>query len=310
MLRRLALLALTAALGLFACTSSPKNKALAALRHPAASTRSDTLLVFLPGAGDPPSAFAKHSFVAAVRESRAPVDILAVDAHIGYYLDRTLVDRLWQDIISPAKSAGYNEIWVVGISMGGLGALLFAQEHSESIDGIVLLAPYLGKKRTLRAIATAGVRNWQPDPKPGSFDYELWRWLKGYQQSNASRPALYLGYGTDDPSASAHALLAELLPKTHIFTAPGDHDWTVWTPLWRRILASPELPLFAASSTDHADLQRSTVVQPRPRTDHSGGHARGPQNLAIGRPVFAIVAKWLTPQITGEQPTHGHQLPR
>ncbi len=252
MLRRLALLSLAAALGLFACASSSNNQALAADRHPAAATRSDTLLVFLPGAGDPPSAFVEHDFIAAVRESRVPVDMLAVDAHAGYYLGRTLVDRLWQDIISPAKSAGYGEIWLVGISMGGLGALLFAQEHGESIDGIILLAPYLGKKRTLRTIAAVGVREWQPDRQSGSFDYELWRWLKGYQ-NDAPRPQLYLGYGTEDANAKAHALLAKLLPQEQIFTAPGDHEWTVWTPLWRRILATPEFPLFAPKPATSGD---------------------------------------------------------
>jgi len=255
MLRRLALLSLAAMIGLGACASSSNNKPLAADRHPAAAIRSDTLLVFLPGAGDHPSAFVEHNFVAAVRESGAAVDIIAVDAHAGYYLGRTLIDRLWQDIISPAKSAGYNEIWLVGISMGGLGALLFAQQHGESIDGIVLLAPYLGNKRTLRKIAAAGVREWQPDPKPGSFDHELWRWLKGYQNAHEPRPQLYLGYGTEDPSASAHALLAQLLPQEHIFTAPGDHEWTVWTPLWRRILATPEIPPFAPKSSAEDDFE-------------------------------------------------------
>ncbi|MCA9659678.1 MAG: alpha/beta fold hydrolase [Myxococcales bacterium] len=244
MLRRaFALLGLAVAV-LAACATAKKNQPMATLRHPAAPERADTLVVLLPGAGDSATTYDREGFIAAAREAGSAVDLVAVDAHAGYYFGRTLTDRLWEDVLAPARAEGYRQIWLVGISMGGLGALLTAQRHADAIDGVVLLAPYLGKRRTIEQIAAAGARAWEPAPEAGSYDYELWRWLKGYQDPGAARPALYLGYGTEDRGAGAHALLAELLPPEQTFTAPGGHDWPVWRPLWREILSS-----LAASST-------------------------------------------------------------
>ncbi|MEZ4382377.1 MAG: alpha/beta hydrolase [Nannocystaceae bacterium] len=229
----LALLAVTAA-----CATAKKNQPMTVERHPAADQRARTLVVLLPGAGDSAATYDDEGFIAAAREAGVGVDLVAVNAHAGYYFGRTLPDRLWEDVLAPARAEGYREIWLVGISMGGLGALLTAQRHADAIDGLVLLAPYLGKRRTLEPIAAVGPRAWEPADAPGSYDYELWRWLKGYHDDPASRPALYLGYGTDDRGARGHALLAALLPPERTFTAPGGHDWPIWRPLWDAILSS------------------------------------------------------------------------
>jgi len=243
MIGRTFVLASIAALGLLAtaCAMSSKNRPLASEAHPAAQARTRALFVLLPGLGDHPAAFVENDFIAALRESRRDIDVIAVDAHMGYYAGRTVIDRLLEDIILPAKTAGYEQIWLVGISMGGLGALLFAEQHAETIDGIILLAPYLGRRRLVRKIAAEGVRDWEPDPQKGGYDHEIWRWLKGYQDAREPRPQLYLGYGLQDRSAHNHSLLGELLPPERVYTAQGDHEWTVWTPLWRRILADEQL---------------------------------------------------------------------
>ena len=53
-----------------------------------------------------------------------------------------MVDRLKEDVINPAKEKGYTKIWLVGISLGGLGSLLYAMEHPSDIEGMLVLAPY------------------------------------------------------------------------------------------------------------------------------------------------------------------------
>src|SRR5205814_411265 len=137
------------------------------------------LLVLLPGRGDRAEDFASHGFVDAA--ARLPVDCVAVDATLGYYMKRTIVTRLLEDVIAPARQAGYRRVWLVGISMGGLGALATAQQHETDIEGILLLAPFLGDEEVIDEISARGrLARWTPSPAAdGSDDYHrLWRWLK------------------------------------------------------------------------------------------------------------------------------------
>lgn len=55
-------------------------------------------------------------------------------------------------------------------------------------------------------------------------------------------PPLYLGYGTGDGFARADGLLAAVLPRERVFTAPGGHDWPPWRAVWKDFLASGALP--------------------------------------------------------------------
>ena len=104
MLRRaFALLGLAVAV-LAACATAKKNQPMATLRHPAAPERADTLVVLLPGAGDSATTYDREGFIAAAREAGSAVDLVAVDAHAGYYFGRTLTDRLWEDVLAPARA--------------------------------------------------------------------------------------------------------------------------------------------------------------------------------------------------------------
>ena len=76
--------------------------------------------------------------------------------HFGYYLRRTAIERLREDVIVPAQRKGYGEIDLVGISLGGFGALYYAMHHPGEIARLFLLAPYLGEQPVVREICTAG----------------------------------------------------------------------------------------------------------------------------------------------------------
>ena len=75
-----------------------------------------------------------------LRESGARVDSIAVDAHLGYYFQRTVIARLQADVLQPARQQGYRRIVLVGVSLGGLGALLCERDLPGSVDALVLAA--------------------------------------------------------------------------------------------------------------------------------------------------------------------------
>jgi pimeloyl-ACP methyl ester carboxylesterase len=200
--------------------------------------RACCLLVFLPGRRDSAAQYERAQFIAAVRHTGMPVDMVAVEAHYGYYANRSVVERLRQDVIAPARVQGYEQIWLVGVSMGGLGALLYLRDYPDDIAGVVALAPFLGEASIVQEITRAGgLWQWQP-PGVAVDDYQrqLWLWLKAYVQRHAEAPRFYLGYGQQDRFAPANALLARYLPDTQVLSTTGGHDWSTWKTLWQRFL--------------------------------------------------------------------------
>ncbi len=209
--------------------------------------RSDTLLVLLPGAFDLPKDFVREGFVTAVRERRIDADMLMVDAHTEYYMQRIVLERLQDEVARPARAQGYRRIWFAGISLGGYGSLLFAKEHGELIDGVFAMAAFLGRRDIPAAVAAAGgLGNWQiTAATPDDPDRYLWQWLKGYVElpsGGPDRPPLYLGYGTSDRFASSNELVARVLPAERVFTTNGGHDWGPWRRLWNAFLDRAPLP--------------------------------------------------------------------
>ncbi len=206
-----------------------------------ARTRQRCLLVLMPGMLNLPDAYFQHGFVAdALRASRR-CDVLALDAHNGYYASGTLRRRFGEDVLVVAEQRGYEDIWLVGSSMGGMGALLLAQAYPDRVDGLFLLAPYFGGGGLLRSIAEAGgLAAWRPPARAERTEAAaLWVWLQGYATHPERMPPLYLGVGDDDGMRFGVDLLAAHLPPSRIGRAPGAHAWATWRVLWRRLLVRP-----------------------------------------------------------------------
>ena len=196
------------------------------------------LFIFLPGLGDILEDYEFYGFIEAVRQSGRSADMVVADLHFGYYLRRTVIERLRNDIVLPARRNGYEEIDLVGISLGGLGSLYYAIEHPAEIRRLFLLAPYVGDQRIVREIVAAGgVRRWHAE-KVAEHDYQrkLWRWLKSYG-SESTLPELYLGYGEQDKFAPGNRLLGEVLAEGHVCTVVGSHNWLTWSRLWKILLS-------------------------------------------------------------------------
>jgi pimeloyl-ACP methyl ester carboxylesterase len=196
------------------------------------------LFVLLPGITDIMQDYEAHGFVETAQESHPTIDLVLVDAHYGYYADCSILERLRQDIIAPARACGYEQIWIGGISMGGIGALLYAREFPADVSGVLALAPFLGEPKLVAEITAAGgLRSWRSDSGTSDYPRQLWQWLKLYERPTATLPALYLGYGDLDKFAPAHQLLAEILPTERVLVIEGRHDWKTWRKLWALFLA-------------------------------------------------------------------------
>jgi pimeloyl-ACP methyl ester carboxylesterase len=198
------------------------------------------LIVFMRGFGGSHHSFEEEGLVADVWACGLSCDIVAPNAHFGYYGSRSLIDRLKKDVIDPARARAVKEIWLVGFSMGGLGSLLYFMEHPEDITRVYLIAPYLGSTAFLGEIQKAGgVRLWEPGDYTAELDWQrmLWHWLK---ESIAGHPGkmIYLGYGRSDPYATWHGMLAGLLVPKRVHVIDGGHDYETFKTLWKNMLAN------------------------------------------------------------------------
>lgn len=209
---------------------------LKSYHYNSAATRSPVLVVLLPGVNDSPRKFQDYHFISDARDRGVSADFVAVDTHLGYFEDKSIVRRLHTDIILPALQTGYQQIWLVGISLGGLGTLLYASYHPDEIEGIVLLAPYLGSEELIAEIKhQGGLVNWQMQASPFRAK-KIWGWLQQYASMHPDSPAIYLGYGKQDKLKDAQQLLASELDPGHVFRLSGKHNWKTWRRLWQLML--------------------------------------------------------------------------
>lgn len=93
------------------------------LSYPPATSPAARLLVLLPGRWDRVGDFERRGFIADARRANLAADIVAVDAHLGYYRRGTILERLRADVLAPARDRGYPSVWLVGICMDGTGAI-------------------------------------------------------------------------------------------------------------------------------------------------------------------------------------------
>ena len=213
-----------------------------AWKRPAAAPHARCLVVFLPGMGDDAGDFLRHGFVADLRLRALSVDIVAADATIGYYSHGIFLDRLARDVIEPARARGYEQLWLIGNSLGGFGTLYYARAHAAEIAGVLALAPYLGERDVIDEIyAQGGLVSWKGPPKVDAMTLdnsqrEIWRWLQAVIRGDERGPNIYLGFGETDKLARADTLLAQALPEDHVWVIPGAHDWDTWHRLFDRFI--------------------------------------------------------------------------
>lgn len=243
---RVALVALVGA-ALSACigpmsTPTPMHS----IEYANAAKPAKCLFVLLPGRGDRAETFEQRGFVDALRRPDLSIDVIATDATFGYYMRGSFLERLNSDLLGPAKARGYEEIWLLGPSMGGFGSLFYARDHAADITGVLAIAPFLGEKELIAEIAAAGgLKQWKAPPRVeradrDTYQQELWRWLQAATQGREPAPLIFLGYGTSDWLSEADGLLAAELPPPRVFLTEGGHEWPAWSRVLEQFLGSPD----------------------------------------------------------------------
>lgn len=228
--------------------TSQGGSSLAASLSPRAERPSerDCLLVLLPGIGDSAESFQQNEFVSEAHARAPECDLILVDAHLVYYLEGSVETRLAVDVLSDGLRYGYRSVWLVGISLGGYGAVMTARAHPELVDGVVLIAPMLGMPpreddAAAEIEAAGGLLAWDgevnSDPRHHFSEPRLvWEWLR--DSARGSHAPTVLAYGREDRLAPRHLLLADAISPDRVFSTAGDHDWATWRQLWTKVLDS------------------------------------------------------------------------
>jgi pimeloyl-ACP methyl ester carboxylesterase len=196
------------------------------------------LLLMLPGAKNTPHQLEQHGFIKALRDRKLPVDVLALDAHADLYLERADIEQTLRHTLDEVRQHGYRRIWLLGISLGGSGAMICATQLNARIEGIFLLAPFLGTRGIIAEIeAAGGLAHWRAG-EISNRDHErrLLDQIQHETQEAGRMPPIYLGYGSEDRYRGASIMLAQRLDPSCVVVIPGGHDWDVWVALWHQLL--------------------------------------------------------------------------
>ena len=128
--------------------------------------RARCLVVLFPGIGDSADSFADEGFVKTVQDSGLAVDVVASDATLGYYTHDLMPKQVHADVIAPALARRhYEQVWTMGVSFGGFGALMTARDYPSEITGAFAMAPYLGRGKVLDDVRRAGgLHAWTAPP--------------------------------------------------------------------------------------------------------------------------------------------------
>ena len=199
------------------------------------------LMVVLPGRADDLRALQRSGVVEAIQQSWPDTDVLLAELSMPYYVAGSASQRLHDEVIAPARARGYREVWLSGASLGGMGALMYDQAYPGEIDGLVLLAPFLGERAILQEVAAAGgVAGWDAGPaqatSAGTWQHELWRHVQTLSRDPAKARRVWLAYGDSDSLRSAMPLLVPALRPEQVLVRPGGHSWRVWSPAMREVL--------------------------------------------------------------------------
>lgn len=199
-----------------------------------------TRLIMLPAAYSGPGDFVQAGFVQAARARRLDVDLVFAGFGLEEVTGRSVVGRLHEELILPARALG-SAVWLGGISLGGYLALCCAERHAEDLAGLCLFAPYLGSHIVTGEIERArGVAGWQPAALADDDDERrIWRFIKTLR---GGRLPVHLGLGREDRFGARHRLMAAALVAENVDTVAGGHDWPTWLKLWERFLEARLAP--------------------------------------------------------------------
>jgi pimeloyl-ACP methyl ester carboxylesterase len=181
-------------------------------------------MICFPGAYHSAQSFVDEGFAASAAKRGSSFVLRLVDLEMAHLQDAEPMEKLRSEIVLPARAGG-QAVWLAGISLGGLIALDYASRHRGEVAGLCLLAPYLGNRMLIDAIAGGGLAD-------SNAEHRIWRYIK----TRADAVPVYLGYGRQDRFSRALDLMAAALPAASVDVIEGGHDWGTWFKLWGRFL--------------------------------------------------------------------------
>lgn len=175
-------------------------------------------MAVLPGRFSRLDDFREHGLMADVQG--LTLNIAWLDAHWGYYRDRTFLPALQEVLDQPEP------LVMSGISLGGLGSIMWARRNPESCRGLLLLSPFLGDEAFLarKQIGAAPANDLEAEL------LACWDFLAH------SEIPVWLWGGEQDELLPLWQQCAMINPAIQLRTFPGGHDWATWQTMWRQYL--------------------------------------------------------------------------
>lgn len=212
---------------------------------PAPQQPAQRVVVMLPGRGDDLDTWQQQGVARIIQQEWPDADVLLTGLTLPYYRAGVATRRLHDQVVAPLKEDGSRQVWLAGISLGGMGALLYDKAYPDEVHGMLLLSPYLGERAIHQEIRGAGgLTAWSPGPPQpmgsATFQHELWRYLQQWSVKPARTRTVWLAYGQNERFRSSIELLTPELPDSHIVILPGHHDWALWKPALRRLLQASD----------------------------------------------------------------------
>ncbi|WP_254063307.1 alpha/beta hydrolase-fold protein [Rhodanobacter sp. L36] len=205
------------------------------------------VVVMLPGRGDDLHGLQKQGVAQIIQREWPDADVMLVGLTMPFYTNGVATRRLHDEVLLPLKRHGYRQVWLAGISMGGMGTLMYDRDYPGEADGMLLLSPYLGESDIPKAVRNAGgLSAWNPGPAqtmgPATYSRELWRYMKQWSNQPARTRGVWLAYGASERLRAPIELMSPQLPAGHVRMLPGDHNWTLWKPAMAELLRAADQP--------------------------------------------------------------------
>jgi pimeloyl-ACP methyl ester carboxylesterase len=211
-------------------------------QNAAPGTGTGLCIALLTGSYSQPEDFVREGFPEAVRAEGIAAEIVMGEIRAAWFADGSIVERIREHVVRPARARGHHRIWLAGISLGALACLSYAARHGGEIEGILLLSPYPATRDVLREMEEAGgLGRWKPViPPQGDLEREAWMFLADRSHGG---PQVHCYFASGDRFADGQRLMASALAPECVREVPGGHDWPAWRRLWGEFLAHAKAEL-------------------------------------------------------------------
>lgn len=228
---KLTLLVLTLS-GLTSCAAGGDiTKPIPSVFYPAPQQAQRTV-VMLPGIADNLEALQKRHVASLIQKSWPDADVVLTGLTLPFYKQGRTAQRLHDEVITRYRKPGQS-LWLAGISLGGMGALLYDRQFPDDAAGMLLMSPYLGDNAIRERIRDAGgLAHWNAGPRQqidsDNFQHQLWRYLQQWRNRPQRTNTVWLAYGADERFRKPIELITPMLSPDHVIMLPGRHNWKLW----------------------------------------------------------------------------------